>query len=194
MHNQQIAGTKIVSGRPTREAAINPETGQRYPWAMDRGEDTVYAETATALLAHIIPGYIGESLPDPFSTGEDDLSAAEFEAEENLFKRYENALLAATVAQTGVYDTALRDGVFDPSQASEEVLTALLSSRTEPLVDIKEWTEEIPLVLIATDYVPFTTIPAPKGNIAWIDPSTEDRYLRSLAKVGIAHVVSDVEG
>lgn len=49
----------------------------------------------------------------------------------------------------------------------------------------RDWQHVVPLVLIATDYLPFTGREAPTGNVLWLDPSTEVTYLRSLARLGI---------
>jgi hypothetical protein len=43
----------------------------------------------------------------------------------------------------------------------------------------------VPLVLMTSDYVPFTERPAPTGNIFWLDPTTELTYLRSLDRLGV---------
>ena len=44
----------------------------------------------------------------------------------------------------------------------------------------------MPLVLIETDYEPFTQRPLPTGNIAWLNPYTEETFLESLDVAGVA--------
>ena len=43
----------------------------------------------------------------------------------------------------------------------------------------------VPLVVIATDYQPYTDRLAPNGRIVWLDPSTEVTFLRALDSLGI---------
>lgn len=113
------------------------------------------------------------------------LSAGE---EERLYRRYEEAVARANLAQASLYDAAVAGGSIEPRTMTEEVLTTLLSDRAEPIVDVREWREEVPLVLVVTDYAPYTTMPAPLGNVAWIDPSDDERYRASLAALGLAEL------
>jgi hypothetical protein len=106
------------------------------------------------------------------------------DAETALYHRYEDAVLRANRLQSSLYAAAVAAGVLVPTAASEDVLAALLSDRAEPLVDVRTWEEAVPLVLIVTDYAPYTTIPAPQGHVVWIDPSEEGRYVASLAALG----------
>ena len=78
--------------------------------------------------------------------------------------------------------TATDKGTFDPEMLAatpegETILNALMVERTVPLTEVSEWTFEVPLVLVDTDYAPFTERARPDGRIIWIDPSDEARYL-----------------
>ena len=76
------------------------------------------------------------------------------------------------------------EGDFDPEVESEAVLTAIFAEKDQAVLDIEEWDHKMPLFLIATDYAPYTKVPAPKGNVLWIDPATELTLLLSLQALG----------
>ena len=87
-------------------------------------------------------------------------------------------------------DTARRgaaeNGDFDASTAGEEVLTALLTAKTTPYTG-PTWRQSVPLVLIDTDYQPFTSRPRPDGRVIYLRPAQEHDYLASLAEAGLVH-------
>lgn len=72
----------------------------------------------------------------------------------------------------------------DLDAAGEDVLTALFSSRSKPHED-GDWYHDVPLVLIATDYEPYTDRKRPSGKIVWISPETEVTFLRALEVLGL---------
>jgi hypothetical protein len=140
---------------------------------MDLAGVTYYAETATEIIDIGILGYAAMDHDTALITRYDDLVA------------YADALQGCLVAQ------ALEKGYFDPAAVSEGILTAVMCERLipyEPLVDglPLEWPGGLPpLVLIRTDYAPFSDRPVPTGNVIWLDPYTELTYLKSLNSLGV---------
>ena len=156
----------------------------RWPHAVlhaDRAGDLMLtvADTVTELLDALIPGYA--DMPE---TPRGDAQA--------LAARYVHAVAVATAVQADVACQAAAAGGLDPAAEDEDTLTALFADRTEPFVgagpptgDSPTWTHGVPLVLIGTDYAPFTDRGRPTGRIIWLDPSTETGYLHSLAEIGM---------
>lgn len=161
----------------------------RWPHAVlhaDRAGDLMLtvADTVTELLGALIPGYA-----DMPGTPQGDVQA--------LAARYDHAVAVATAVQADVACQAVARGTLDPAAEDEDTLTALFADRTEPMVgagrptgDSPTWSHEVPLVLIGTDYAPFTDRGRPTGRIIWLDPSTETGYLYSLAEVGMVRYLA----
>ena len=60
------------------------------------------------------------------------------------------------------------------------------SGREDPDVfEDEQWRWDVLLVLIATDYAPFTDVARPAGNVVYLDPSTETAHLISLHEAGL---------
>ena len=143
------------------------------------GEDTVYADTLTELVGFVIPEY--GDLP---LTVDGDADA--------LLARVDAAVNAVALAQATVMLAMEEAGEFNPEAASEDVLTALLTARGTALVSGAEWggdwAEDVPLLLLATDYAPFTDLVPITGNVQYFDPSDERTFLASLEDLGWARL------
>ena len=154
----------------TSNAGADVEAGLTY--RMEHDGTVTEADSVTDLVSALIPlGYA--DLP---RTPEGD--------EQALLARWEQSVGTANLVQAVVTAAAVRDGVLDISLASKDVLTALFRDRIEP-VEVEEWTQPVPLVLVSTSYAPFTDNTPPIGNVRWINPHTELSYLRSLDAVGV---------
>lgn len=113
--------------------------------------------------------------------------------DEALAMRYEALVQIAERAQHFLVDEAVEKGIVDPVEADEDSLTALFSPRSRPWDGITgpdgevchEWWGRAPLVLIATDYAPYTERPCPSGNVVLLDPATETSFLLSLDVLGL---------
>jgi hypothetical protein len=114
------------------------------------------ADTATELLGQLIPGYCDLANDD---AGHDDA----------LWRRHESAVATAGELQETVLAAAAENGDFDAATAGEEVLTALPTAKTTPYTG-RAWRQAVPLVLIDTDYQPFTARPRPMGRIITYGP------------------------
>jgi hypothetical protein len=142
------------------------------------GDQATGADTAGELPAVLIPGY--EAIADD-DAGHD----------EALWRRYESAVATATELQETLLATAAVHGDFDAARADEAVLTALLADKTSPYTG-PVWRQRVPLVLIDTDYEPFTARPLPEGGVIYLRPAQEHDYLASLAEAGlIQYLVAD---
>ena len=153
--------------------------GTPWPLLLVHGHDVTGADTAGELLAVLIPGY--ENLADD-DAGHD----------EALWQRYESAVATAGELQETLLATAAVRGEFDAVRAGEAGLTALLADKTVP-TSCTQWRQPVPLVLIDTDYEPFTVRPRPDGRVIFLRPAQEHDYLASLAEAGlIQYLVSEI--
>lgn len=157
----------ISSGRSVGEFPDSP-TGNLFRHALVRGEVTTFSDTLTDLIGAVLPGY---------GTLSDD---------DALTARWQCA--AATATQVQQLLAAGAD--LDPAAESEDTLTAIFTDRALPLpvglVPATGWNHPVRLVLLATDFAPFTDTLPPQGNVELFDPSTERSFLRSLASLGLA--------
>ena len=170
--------TSIVIDGPIQTQHEHPDGGA-WPFAMTKGEQTVFSDTAGGILAHIIPGY-------------DQIADADVENsnrpghDEALIVRWQSAVATASEIQAFICADLALEERFDPAAETETTLTALFGDKTIPIETFEVWDHEvIPLVLVATDYAPFTERTPVTGNVLWLDPSDEVAYLRSLANLGV---------
>ena len=145
----------------TLDAATHP-----FVMAVD---DTVLAAANLTDLVAALPGM------EPGYAALDD--------DEALLARWRHAVQAAREAQ----DQLAHDCAdFDPASHGSEQLTALFGlDKAVPLDGLHSWIEVVPLVLIATDYAPYTTAPAPAGNVLFLNPADERSLLDTLAELGL---------
>jgi len=161
-----------ITTEPDRETTLpaRPD-GSPWPFLLVHGDRVTGADTAGELLALLIPGYGRLSDDD---TGHDDA----------LWARYESALATATQLQETLLGAAAENGDFDAATADEAILTALLTDKATPYAG-PVWRQRVPLVLIDTDYQPFTRRPRPDGRVVYLRPAQERDYLTSLAEAGV---------
>lgn len=178
------------SGAPPPE---RPDGGSWPYVAIALSGATYYADSVTEIIEATLPGYADLKFVD-------DAGNVELLDEGNdvaLVMRYDDLIGYATGLQEHIVTTAIENGDFDPTAVSEDVLTELFAERIVPFEGVPftddindervtlEWELDVPLVLMTSDYVPFTERPAPTGNIIWLDPTTELTYLRSLDRLGV---------
>ncbi|WP_022893262.1 hypothetical protein [Agromyces subbeticus] len=145
--------------------------GTPWPLAMTTAEHTVFADTATELVSHLIDGY-------------DQIDDSDEGHDRALVARRDAAASLAAQLQAGIAAALTEEQKFDPATETEETLTAIFSDRETFVADFPTWDHTVPLILVRTDYAPFTERPAPEGNLGWIDPATETSLLRSLDELG----------
>ena len=158
--------------RPYDAATDLTDDGSPWPFALVRGEETILADDAGDIVSFLIDGY--EDVADDPS-GHD----------EALILRAATAVTLTATIQAIMATDALNEGRFDPAEADEATLTAIFGDRTVPVLDTDRWDHDVPLVLVATDYEPFTHEVPPTGNVLWVDPSDEMAFLQSLANLGV---------
>lgn len=155
----------LASGTPG-EFPASP-TGSLFRYALVRGEMTTFSDDLSDLVGAVIPGYSA-------ATGD----------EAALLARWQCAAATATELQQLI---AAGEGL-NPAAEPEDVLTAIFTDRALPLpaeAIAGRWDHRVPLVLLSTDYEPFTAAAKPSGNVRFIDSSTERAFLRSLADLGV---------
>jgi len=145
--------------------------GTPWPLLLVHGDRITGADTVTELLGQLIPGYA--DLPEG-DTGHD----------EALWRRYESAVATAGELQETLIAAAAESGDFDAATAGDQVLTVLLTAKTAPY-EGPAWWQMVPLVLIDTDYQPFTSRRRPEGRVIYLRPAQEHDYLASLAEAGL---------
>lgn len=98
---------------------------------------------------------------------------------------------AATAAVTRA--TLLRAALLAGAKLTDEEKQAILGT----LAPGDIWESPVPLILISTDYAPYTDAPAPLSsegdfidpfNILWIRPETNESYVTSLQRIGWCQV------
>ena len=161
-----------ANGRPPVPPRRADGTNYRYEMIFDGGNFRGYADTAHELVTYLIPGY--DALPD---------------RDARTRARIRFALDLAVRLQ-GVIMVDMEDDLLQLTPAERDLLGR--SRATPPAIG--QWTASVPLVLLTTDYMPFTSTPRPRGvagpdgrqdaNILWIDPTDEGTLLNSLADVG----------
>lgn len=161
-----------------------------WPFALLHGEGyTTLSRTRTGLLAAIIGGYAE-------LTAQVDAGAAAQTAEDDplLDARYDFAVDAATLLQAGYLRQAEETRTYDlAAETDEDVFLAYAQQKDQPFDGVRpagsdvpspEWTAEVPLVLIRTDYHPYTGRPVPSGRVVFLDPATETTLLNTLHAAG----------
>lgn len=164
----------VLDETPDR-APLN-EDFEPYSLVVMHGPQTVYADGYDELLGFFIDGY--DALPD---TAEGNNEA--------LVLRVQHATALCSFIQAAVCSDGLEEGTFDPENETEEALTAFFGDRTVPVYGIDEWKHAVPLVLVTTDYHPYTQHSAPSGNVWWIDPADEAMFVHSLAQLGVINLL-----
>jgi hypothetical protein len=158
----------------------HPDGGNWLYAVLDGSGALTFSDSASELVATAIPGYV--ELPEG-DAGHD----------EALGMRYDFLVELARRTQQSIVDHAVKSGELDLTALSDDATTALFSDRTRPFDGFPtvdggwsyQWDLVTPLVLVATDYQPYTDRPVPDGRIVWLDPSTELSFLRSLNTLGI---------
>lgn len=158
----------------------NPDGGDWLYAVLDGSGALTLSDSASELVGMAIPGYT-------------DLPESEWGHDEALGMRYDFLVELARRTQQSIVDQAVKSGELVLTALSDDATTALFADRSNPFGGLPtgdggwsyQWDLAAPLVLIATDYQPYTYRPTPDGRIVWLDPSTELSFLRSLDTLGI---------
>lgn len=144
-------------------------------FVMEHSGKTIYADTRTELVGHILgPEY--DALPD------------DPESNDRAFvMRAGSAIVTADLIQQIIAAGEAERGSWNAGAPSDYELTAFLTSRADhptELLGITEWRHPVPLVLVRSHFEPYARRAVPTGDIAWIDPTNETTFLDSLAALG----------
>lgn len=137
---------------------------------------TVHADTAAEAVEELIAGYTALDAAGRLSAR---VAKAEAWARDNQDERIEDAG---------------RRGLMDPADAGQRALVdvmradkglSLLLEVDEAPAEQAPWVLLPELVLVTTSYAPHTDYPPIPGNVVWLDPTDDQRFLASLQDAGI---------
>lgn len=102
--------------------------------------------------------------------------------DEALRVRTDSLIAVIQIAQAA----ALADhGVDDPAGTfTEPELNTLLGDRAA-FPEVDAWSHEVPLMLLATHFHPYSDADAPSGNVMLLDPVTETTYADAMVALGL---------
>lgn len=141
--------------------------GEPYLHAIDMTGETMLADTLGECIGFFIQNYDKIAFTDE---GDD----------EALFARADAAVHYANVTQQ-----AFIEHVGIPDGLTESERLAIVSDRSVPVEVEGNWDHDIPLVLVSTDYAPYTNLEAPTGDVMFINPHTELSLLISGSEIGL---------
>ena len=154
----------VTIDRETTELPASPD-GQPWAYGLLTETATILADSVTGLIAGLVPGY------------------DELDDDDALFARYQIACAAADAVQARL----AVDAGLNANEETEDDLSAIFAPRSEGgLVLDGPWANSVPLVLIRSDYAPFTGAARPEGNVKFIDPTHERILLESFDELGVA--------
>ena len=150
------------------------QDGSAYRYEMIHGTTRTWADTATELLAAIVPEHA--DLDD-----EDARARARLTLAIGVQVR-----LQAMLAVSG-----------DLTSCRAEDREVLLGTRTQQPA-VESWDAPVPLVLVASYYQPYTSLPGPvqvdPGEVIWLDPSSDEALIASLARAGVIGLAEQEHG
>jgi hypothetical protein len=154
----------------------HPRMANGAPWPvrliLDNEVRAVYGETETDLVRCLIEDYPSASAA---------LTVGTIEAMAAARRRW--AVRYATRTQAVVLASLLAEDIFDVTRASMWARIALTERRDlPPQRVVRLWASTVPLVLVASNYRPWTDRPVTLGaTVVMIDDSDDESLLRSCA-------------
>lgn len=131
------------------------------------------SDSLTGIVEGLIEGYA--DLPEPVD-GYD----AHLDARIGMLAGLANGLQAASIAALE------EDGALN---LSEDELTAVMHPKDAEVLQFDEWTSSAPLLLLDSNYAPYTDVIPPEGDaIVWLNPHDERVFLMSLTRLGIGEL------
>jgi hypothetical protein len=141
--------------------------GRLFAHTLVLDDQTVFAEDVSELVAAVIPGYLDI----------DDRAAAR-----ELFCRE-----IAVVIQAEELARAEEDGFeLDTLDDDEKYAVSVERFEDEDDVDYAVWGHAVRLVLVSSDYAPYTRALPPEGRVLFLDPTSDESVIGSLVLAGIA--------
>ncbi len=161
-----VAAGPVVQRNPAQAAAPPPPPEHpggrswRFEMIYGGGSWRAYADTPAELVEALIPGYAQMIQP--------------------TVRAQARLTLACMVQVHWQAEIAAR---FSLDGCTPEQRDILLGDFSTPPV-VAYWDAPLPLVLVATFYIPYRSTPAPEGNVLWLDPSGDWDLLITLAEAG----------
>ncbi|MGO1851911.1 MAG: hypothetical protein ACTH0V_00700 [Microbacteriaceae bacterium] len=148
--------------------------GEPLPYCWLDARQAVFSSSLSEIVAELVPGYA-----EALEAGDDDaLLELRLESLAMLALMRQEALVAEVTASLAEEDA-------DYPGLPEEVLTVLLTPKDGPVIELDEWAPPLPLYLLATQYQPYTDVPAPTGeHVHLLYPHDERGFLVALAELG----------
>lgn len=155
--------------------------GEQWPYVLIStvGQPTFASDSISQIVDNILPDH-----------GLAATSTEQFEL------RYDALTELATRVQAGLYLQALEDFDGDLNEVLNEFgMTAIMHPKDGAPLEFRDWPfDEVPLVLHATNYAPYSGLAAPAGeNIIWADASDERSFLDSLSRLGVVRFLTHDE-
>ncbi|MFE6966790.1 hypothetical protein ACFVAJ_16900 [Agromyces sp. NPDC057679] len=142
--------------------------GTSWPYVLNTNDHAVYADSVTEIVAALIEGYA--DVEDSYR-GDVDAWMRRVVAAGELAEKAQAQAIAAVE-------------LFDLAAASEDVATALLAPRGVATNQFAgNWGGPVPLILVSTDYAPYTDVPLPTGDVTFLDPTNEQTFVNSYAEL-----------
>lgn len=136
------------------------------------GSPPLFGDSFTELIIGLVPEYesVAESVDDAY------------------VMRVELLAQYAAVAQSvwlSVVDGAVMSGL--PADATQ----VLFSGKHTSVFEFERWPYlDVPLILFATHYAPYTGVTPPKGEgVVWVNPHTEETFITSLVTLGVGELL-----
>lgn len=147
----------------------DPATGipEGLPFALVTDDALILGATRTDIVNHLHPEHEGLT------------------TEQALHLRHQALEGLVPLLRAGLFNGAVADDPDFVGSLTEDDLNTYLG---ETSVYDGHWAASAPLVLVRTDYAPFTQRPVPTGNVLFLDPHTEASFLDSLAQAGLIHL------
>ncbi|MGN7187039.1 hypothetical protein [Microbacterium enclense] len=153
---------------------VHEDGSDYYAALLIPGQPSIFGDTLTEIVAETIDDYPNVSTTDPDQIVID--SGEALLARVAMLEMQAAAVQALVVGDRGTVGFAF----------TEDELTALFASKSGTALELdKPWdSQDTPLLLVTTNYAPFTAASRPAGSsIIWLDPTNELRYLQSLATI-----------
>lgn len=185
-----MATVRLQNHQETEEPLIPPrhaedDTAFLYCVYLPGGTDIVFTDSYTELLDVLIPNY------------------SQMDEDQQIIKRAELARSVAVEIQTQILIDEEYEFLINSGVVSDEELKTLKSPRDIEPPQADWWKCQVPLVVVETDYEPFTDIPRPASalsdgnvvspNLFWIRPVEEEDFVVSLYDAGFITILINTQ-
>lgn len=188
MYKLSVNNTAGRDNRPPAPAL--KETGENYEFRMFYDQDAriIDADYPAECLAQLIPGYL--DLPEDlqFTARKDLARTVQLMARATLLAAVDPDTIEEWEWAVLTYENSADDNTDPYGWGNGDNAIG-----TEDLEVADVWSSKTPLVLIETNYVPYTNIRRPLSsegdykfvsNIIWLSPKSEIEFLQSLSRIG----------